>query len=183
MAARVGDRRTLRCLRRLPPRLFPAFLPGRPHHGLGVARGHGGRPRAPCAPSQARALAAPRWSQRRRPRYRCGRTARGARRIRARRASARRRHLRHRRARDSGAWPRACPLPLRRALPRSGRARPIQGQRRIACPHVGPGRGARRPEHPLEPALTGVGLEERQSGPIAQRLEHHADAGGWIVQT
>ena len=30
--------------------------------------------------------------------------------------------------------------------PRSGRARPVQGQPRIACPRVGPGGGARRPD-------------------------------------
>ena len=73
VVAAKGDRRTLRCLRRLAPRLLPPFLPGRPHHGLGLARGHRGRPRAPGAPRQARTLATARWSQRRRPRYRAQR--------------------------------------------------------------------------------------------------------------
>ena len=53
MAARVGDRRTLRCLHRLTLRLLPPFLLGRPRHGLGVGRGHGGRARAPGAPLSA----------------------------------------------------------------------------------------------------------------------------------
>ena len=37
-------------------------------------------------------------------------------------------------------------------------------------------------EHPLHSPLMRVGLEERRSAPIAQRLEHHADAGGRIVR-